>query len=273
MSWSKKPIEWIDNGTAFISVPFTWNLPEVYSRCVWLGREGYKVNVGGPAVGLMWPYLSDVAIIGGGINALWRHNPDATFTSRGCIRKCPFCAVPRLEPQFVELSHWEPRPIICDNNLLACSKKHFDKVVDSLKPFTAVDFNQGLDARLLNSHHIQRLTELDLKVIRLAWDHIKEERVVRDAIMALTAAGIPKHKIHVYVLIGYDDNPDDALYRLQTLKSIGVWPNPQRYNPLDTLVRDSYVAANWTDRQLKRYMRYWARQAYLEHIPFEDYKG
>ena len=34
------------------------------------------------------------------------HNPDATFTTRGCIRACPFCTVPRTEGRFVELQDW-----------------------------------------------------------------------------------------------------------------------------------------------------------------------
>lgn len=270
--WPKKTIYWTQNNSAFVSVPFTWNLPQAYSTCVWLRQEGYDVWAGGPAVSLMPDMLREVAQLGDSVNALPRHNPDATVTSRGCIRHCKFCAVPIIEGDLVELSTWEPKFIVCDNNLLACSRRHFDRVIDSLKPLRGVDFNQGLDARLLTSYHIDRLRELNVSVIRLAWDDVNLESIITDALNRLLAAGFSKRKLRVYVLLGFDDTPEDALYRLETLKARGIRPNPQRYNPLDTLKRDSYVSPNWTDYELHRYMRYWSRQNWLERIAFEDYQ-
>jgi len=269
--WPKKAIDWIEDGVAYVSVPFTWELPQAYSRCVFLREQGYSVRAGGPAVSLMPDYLVDVAEIGGEVDALKHHNPDATFTSRGCIRKCGFCAVPKIEGDLVELDNWEPKPIICDNNLLACSKAHFDKVIDSVRGFKHIDF-QGIDARVLAYYHAARFSELDC-LLHIGWDHIGLEEQVLTAIWKLLRAGLPERRIRVYVLIGYDDTPEDALYRFETLKAWGIWPNPQRYNPLDTLKRDSYVAPSWTDRELRRMMRYWGRQAWLGGIDFEDYVG
>jgi hypothetical protein len=156
MSWRGGFAEWTEDHTAYLSVPFTWSLPAVYQRAAWLRAEGYRVRAGGPAVSLMPGYLADVAEIGGEVDALPHHNPEATFTSRGCPRRCPFCAVPRIEGELRELDDWPARPIVCDNNLLACSRAHFDRVVDRLKPLAGVDFNQGLDARLLTAYHAER---------------------------------------------------------------------------------------------------------------------
>ena len=271
MSWGKHFIEWIENDIAFVSCVFTWQLPEVYQRCIWLRQEGYRIYAGGPAVSLMPEYLADVAEIGGQINALPRHNPNATFTSRGCPRNCSFCAVPRIEGDLVELDGWEPKPIVCDNNLLACSRCHFDKVIDSLKGIKGVDFNQGLDARLLTDYHIERLRELNLSHIRLAWDHTNLESLVQSAISRLADAGLSKGKINVYVLIGFDDSPEDALYRLETLRNIGIRPFCQRYQPLNSLRRNSYVAPNWTERQLRDFCRFWNKQIYFRSVSFSDY--
>lgn len=270
MGWSKGIIEWMDNNVVYISVPFTWKLEEARQRATFWSTF-YEVTVGGPAVDLMPYFFSGVdTVVGESVNALPRHNPDATFTSRGCIRKCKFCAVPKIEGDLVELDNWEPKPIICDNNLLACSKVHFDKVIDSLKNVPGVDFNQGLDARLLTNYHAIRIAELHIGAVRLAWDNTKSESKVMGAISKLNKVGISNSAIRVYVLIGFDDTPEDALYRLQTLKDIGIRPCPQRFNPLDTLRRDSYVSPNWTDRELRKYMRYWSKR-HLWHIPFEDY--
>jgi len=270
--WSGKPVEWIDGNKAYISVPFTWNAQAVWSRCIHLRTESYEVTVGGPGAKLMSHIFAGVATVGDHADALWRHNPRATVTSRGCIRSCEFCAVPKVEGDLRELPSWEPKSIVCDNNLLACSRTHFGKVIDSLKHIPAVDFNQGFDARLLRPHHVNRLAELDLHMVRLAWDHTPDEQTVMDAIAMLRASGIPREKIRVYVLIGFDDTPEDALYRLIKLKEHHIWPNPMRFNPLDTAKRDSYVAPGWTGRELRRFMRYWARQRWLAGIPFDEFE-
>ena len=227
--WIGGLTDWTEGNTAFLSVVFSWQLPQAYQRAVWLKMQGYHVRAGGPAVSLHPYYLIDVAEIGGEVDALPYHNPNATFTSRGCIRRCPFCAVPRIEGDLIELEDWEPKPIVCDNNLLACSRKHFDRVIDRLKPIKGVDFNQGLDARLLTKYHTGRLAELDLRMVRLAWDDVQFESQVASAIEKLRKALIPVKKIRVYVLFGFQDTPEDALYRMRTLKKEwGIDPLPMR---------------------------------------------
>lgn len=265
--------EWIDGLSAHLSVVFSWNLERAYQRAVWFSSLGYRVRAGGPAVALNPDFLADVAEIGGDVVALPHHNPNATFTTRGCIRKCPFCAVPKIEGDLIELAEWEPRPIVCDNNLLAASRVHFDRVIDRLKPLSGVDFNQGLDSRLLTDYHAGRLAELDLYVARLAWDTTAYESQFLTAYQRLRDAGLSERMIRVYVLIGFDDTPEDALYRLQTVWGMSSFPNPMRYQPLDARRRNDYVAAAWTDRELKRFMRYWSRTHWFGHIPFQDYVG
>lgn len=268
--WVKGVVNWVKDGIAYVSVPFTWYLPKAYEICTFWGLV-CKVKAGGPAVDLMPDFLSNVSEVGGKVDALRYHNPDAVFTSRGCIRKCRFCAVPKIEGDLVELKSWEPKPIVCDNNLLACSKKHFDKVIDSLKNVPNVDFNQGLDARLLTNYHADRLAELDIFSVRLAWDSVGYETQVMSAIEKLRKSGIKKTKIRVYVLIGFKDTMQDARYRLETLKNMGVLINPMRYNPLNTLRRDSYIAPGWTDRDLRRFMSYWSMLVRFRGIPFDEY--
>lgn len=268
--WPKTFIEWIEGDTAYLSVPFTWNLPAAYQRAVWLGQS-YRVRAGGPAVALMSDYLSGVAEIGGDVDAITRHNPQATYTSRGCIRHCSFCAVPKIEGDLVELDDWPVRPVICDNNLLACSVAHFDKVIDRLKvAYAAVDFNQGLDARLLTKHHAQRLAEV-AGVVRLAWDSVGNESEFMRAFGLLRSVRIPKDRIRVYVMLGYKDTPEDARYRLETVHRLGIKPNPMRYNPLDALERDAYVGEYWTDNLERQYMRYWANLRFTASVPFDEW--
>lgn len=266
-------MEWEDDDRAYISVVFSWQKQDAYQRASWLKASGKEVWMGGPAVYNDPWFFDDVAFVSPPLrhDVVWRHNQDATFTTRGCLRRCPFCIVPKIEPEYKELSFWDVRPIVCDNNILAASTRHFDGVIDKLKPLKGIDFNQGLDARLMTKHHAERLRELDMKMVRLAWDDTRIEKQWMSAFDQLRNAGFPANKIQSYVLIGYNDTPDDALYRLETIKSLGAMPNPMRFQPLDTPKRNSYVGENWTDAELKRYMRYWSRQVWLGHIPFKEY--
>lgn len=269
MTWSKGIVEWTEGDTAFLSVVFTWHLPKAYMRAVWLREQGYEVKAGGPACLLMPDYLADVAEVNGcSVDALWRHNPEATFTSRGCIRKCPFCAVPIIEGDLVELDEWEPKRVVCDNNLLACSWRHFESAVERLSHIPDLDM-QGIDARLVTKRHAELLADLDLSVLRVAWDHINSPPW--KGVDYLRQAGLPKDRIRVYVLIGFNDTPEDATYRLTETRARGYLPCPQRYNPLDALERDSYVGPDWTDGELTRFMRYWYTPR-VWGVPFEEWR-
>jgi hypothetical protein len=269
--WKAGLVDWVADDTAYVSVVFSLNLPEAYERVVWYKAQGYRVEAGGPAVSFNPDYLISVAEVGGDYpDAVGKHNPKATFTQRGCIRSCPFCIVPKIETMG-ELDSWPIRPVVCDNNFLACSDMHFNSVIDKLKPLRGIDFNQGLDARLLTKARADRLGELDMRTVRLAWDNTGMERAYLRAVQLLTNAGFPKNVLRTYVLIGYRDTPEDALHRLETIRALGIWPNPQRFQPLNSLRRNEYVGPNWTDAELKRFMRYWANLRYTGGIPFDEF--
>ncbi|MDD5510624.1 MAG: hypothetical protein PHI12_07440 [Dehalococcoidales bacterium] len=276
MSWNKSIIHWREEDNVYVSVAFTWHLPLAHKLCQWNTQAGFRVLAGGPAVELMPHYLADVAEVGGNMYPLplSRHNPDATFTTRGCIRRCTFCAVPKIEGDFRELNDWIPAPIVCDNNLLASSQKHFDTVIDRLKVFKGVDFNQGLDARLLNAHHIERLQELRLPILRFAWDDTSNESVIMDAIARILAAGFPKRRVHCYALFGYNDTSEDALYRADKIKEKGIRPFMMRYQPLNALKKDQFdtnCMGNWTEKEMSRFTRYWCRQNWFSKIPYKEF--
>ena len=270
MTWSKRPVHWEDDTAHCYSIVFSWDLYE-WAKDIQPELDGKDVVVGGPAVKMMPELVPDWVTIGQDMPALWRHNPEATRTSLGCIRRCPFCAVPKMEGNLVELDEWEVKPIVIDNNLLACSTTHFDKVIDSMLQLEWCDFNQGLDARLLTDYHAQRFTELREPTIRLAFDSTKYESSFIEAVERLKKAGLPNRCIKVYVLMGFDDTPEDALYRLGYIWSMGIKPNPMRYQPINTIKKNDYVHPAWTHRELDRYMSYWSNLRYTASVPFDEY--
>lgn len=256
--WRKGIASWKCGETLYISVPFTWLMGEA-EKMASLHRG--QVMIGGP--GTMKPTECP------GFSPLLFHNPAATFTTRGCPNRCPFCAVPKLEPEFKEIPDFRPAPVVCDNNLLAASKKHLERVVDRLRPFPLVDFNQGLEARKFTPEVADLFGRLRCKV-RFSFDWIEAEAEVKQAV-DLCRARTTKD-IGIYVLIGFNDTPEEARYKLETVRSWGIRPNPMRYQPLKAKKKNEYVAPGWTELELARMVDYYSLLRWYEHIPYEDFK-
>lgn len=268
---NRKWLYWETSKYHNFSFIFSWHLWE-WLQTAQPELDGKKTRIGGPAVIINSKWVPDW-IEKGNEKVLYRHNNFATRTTKGCIRKCLFCSVPLIEGNFFELLDYEIKPILIDNNLLACSKKHFNRVIDNLKKLEWCDFNQGLDIRLLNKYHAELFSELKNPLIRLAWDSLEDEKYFRRSYKLLRSAGIRKNNIQVYVLIGFADNPDDALYRLTEIKKLGLLSNPMRYQPVDCKKKNNYIGGGWTDKQLKDYMRYWSNMRFFRSIPFGEYQN
>lgn len=274
--WQKSPLIWHEGSTEYISVVFTWDLPKVQAR---IRQRTFGVGryvAGGPAVKMLPQYFDGdpVEIQDDYPGVLQKHNPLATWTSQGCPNKCGFCAVDKIHPEFREIENFPVAPMVCDDNLLACSEKHFDEVIDKLKAanFTWFDFNQGLDVRLLTKYHARRFAELKNPIIRLAWDNTTGEDYICGAIVNLIKAGVRRRNIRCYVLIGYEDSPGYAEYRLVMLRyAYGIMPNPMRYQPPGCLKKNEYVAPNWSHYELDRFMSYWSNIRFTGGVPFEEY--
>lgn len=179
------------------------------------------------------------------------------FASRGCVRKCPFCAVPKLEPQYKGIARISPlvhpehsEIVLLDNNFLASPYKL--EILNELAHLRNVrnkryliDFNQGLDARLIGLETAVALRNLKLKCVRLAYDSTVVRNSLRKAIDYLMMAGFRGKDIIVYTMYNYQDTPDDFLERVQDLLDWGVVVYPMMYQPTDALVKNSYVAPGW----------------------------
>lgn len=179
------------------------------------------------------------------------------FSSRGCIRKCPFCSVTQLEPKFeskdsikhlVYLDH--KKIVFWDNNFLA--SPHRVSILDELQELQLeVDFNQGLDARLLTEELAIHLCALKLPIVRLAYDSDSVRESLKEAIELLKGLGIDRRRIIVYCLYNYDDTPESFLERIKDLINWGVVSYPMRYQSLKPEPKDSYICPNWTKQQLE----------------------
>ncbi|MBE8952367.1 MAG: hypothetical protein SR1Q7_04390 [Quinella sp. 1Q7] len=286
-----------------------------------------------------------------------------TYTTRGCIRKCSFCAVSKLEPVykshvkiFDQLQRTAKRfgakrnLLLMDNNVLASEK--FDEVIDEIKAcgfgkgatyvppdeyavtlknlrdgfneraclrkmislydelerrlpenlagefyfvreenfllsvagataekiFAAdefvrplfekyfkrkqlvryVDFNQGLDARLLDEHKMSRLAELNLHPMRIAFDHIEQRDVYERAIRLAAKYGV--RDLSNYLLYNFLDTPEDFYNRLRINidlceeLDVAIYSFPMKYCPIDDpkfFANRDYVGRHWNKKFIR----------------------
>ena len=140
--------------------------------------------------------------------------------------------------------------ILWDNNILASPywRNIFDELEESA---VEVDFNQGLDARLMTEETALRLQRLKIPIVRLAYDSKGIKESLKKTIGLLKDVGIDGRRIVVYCLYGYLDTPDDFIERIRELITWGVVAYPMRYQPLEPCKKDSYISPNWNGEQLE----------------------
>lgn len=262
LAWPKKSVSWIEDRTLHVSIPFTWELPKVRGEIQQKSFLWDDVVVGGPAVFLMPGYFEEFSFVRESDRCdgvLQRVNPLATRTTEGCIRNCQFCGVKKIYPQFRELSDWPDLPIICDDNLLASSREHFEKVIYRLRNHDWVDI-QGVDARLLTPFHANRFATLPNPILRMALDHDRDKDAWKQAYEILRGSGIAKHKIRTYVLIAFDSDPDECWERCEWIESFGVKALPLWFHTLDSLewnvVTKEQQNLGWNDFERRRIMQW-----------------
>jgi hypothetical protein len=201
------------------------------------------------------------------------------FSSRGCIRSCPYCAVPLIEGSMNSIKHsikrliWpgHKRVIFFDNNFLASPT--WRKILDEVEELDLrSDFNQGLDARLVTEEVANRISRLKIdRFVRLSYDYAQMRLYVRNAIELLKSQGINGRNILVYTLYNFTDDPDDFYTRVRDILEWGAVCYPQRYEPNQALYKNQYVSPKWDATRLNAVQR--ARRVIGNHGAFLPHKG
>lgn len=197
------------------------------------------------------------------------------FTSRGCIRRCPWCIVPvkegNIKPHASIYEFWDRKHsdiILLDNNLLA-SPNWETTLVELHKEKLRVDFNQGLDIRLVDDDKANYLAKLKYrKQLRFAFDDLGMEKQFRQGMETLKNAGITLSSVMIYFLIGFNSSLDEDLERLEIIKSYKATPFAMRYQEVNDVKAPVYRP----DRELHEFAR-WINlpHGFYKHIPFKEW--
>lgn len=235
-----------DPNIIYVSSVFTKNRSHALSA----GRlhSNAKIEVGGSGVSLTRTLPNEVEHIMPDYS-LYDCDFSMGFTSRGCIRKCPWCVVPIKEgyirdhapiTEFLHPDH--DKLILLDNNFMASPKmrNNLEFIRDhDLK----VSFNQGLDIRLIDEDVANTLADINYynghftaPCLYFSFDTPEIEPYVRQGVEILKNAGIKPRLLTFYILCGFATTHEQDLHRFKVLRELGVVPYIMIYNDLDQLI-------------------------------------
>ncbi len=293
------------------------------------------------------------------------HNAYFAYMTRGCVNKCKFCAVPKLEPEYCNYIGLEKRInitrerfgeqrdlLLLDNNVLA--SKCYNKIIDEIKKcgfgvgatytppneyeiminnlkdgyndrayirkaikiyrelvdkiddntvrkdlynrleeahclyhYTAtkekiieldayirplydklynpsakrkriVDFNQGIDSRLITDKNMKKLSEVNIKPLRIAFDHWELRDVYERSVRIAVNNGITN--LSNYLLYNFEDKPEELYYRLRLnvdlCEELGasIYSFPMKYHPIndkDYFKNRDYIGKHWNRKFIR----------------------
>lgn len=178
------------------------------------------------------------------------------FLTRGCIRNCPWCVVPKKEGMIRPYRTWEEikRPdsrdiVFMDNNILAIDYG-IEQMANMIGKGVRVDFNQGLDARLITPDVAEIISKLKwIRHIRMACDTDAMLDVVLNRIELLKMHGVKPYRLFIYVLV---QDIHSAEKRVLALKNAGVDPFAQPYRDFENNIeptREQRDFARWVNRK------------------------
>ncbi len=207
------------------------------------------------------------------------------FTSRGCIRNCPFCIVPKIEGKIRSIAPdvqnyiypGHKKVVLWDNNFLA--SPDWKEAIENLREIgLKIDFNQGLDARLIDEEKARILADLRMHVLRMAYDWIGEKKIITNAVNLLTEHGVKRRNILFYTLYNfydsaqsYGDSPNEFLSMIKDIQELGCVCYPMRFEPLTSLKKNQFISPLWTAEQIEAIAK--ARRVIGYGGAFPPYEG
>lgn len=204
----------------------------------------------------------------------WSLYPDCDysiiFTTRGCIRKCKFCIVNEKEGLIhnIPLTSLNPNGKhikILDNNFFA--NPSWRENLKMLKQFNQpLEFNAGIDLRILTKEQCEELAKCKIKSIHCAWDNYKDKEYILPKLKMLTEYVKP-YKILCYVLVGFENKEivETDIERVETIWSLGVYPFVMGYI--------NYNDRKWKrSRSVKDFARWCNNRFIFKKVKWEEYK-
>jgi hypothetical protein len=190
------------------------------------------------------------------------------FLTRGCPRGCSFCHVAQKEGKcsykvanLDEFWKGQKEIVLSDPNILACVD-HKDLLQQLVDSEAGVEFNQGLDIRLITDSNLDLLRQIKLKQIHFAFDRWQDKDIIEPRLRAFKeVTGYDRGKVMVYILVNYDTELWQDIERIQLCRELNFSPFPMIYDK------------EHCDPIYKKLQRWCSNYIFWQTPTFEEYKG
>lgn len=138
-------------------------------------------------------------------------------------------------------------------------KPYFEDIYSRKKPRKRfVDFNQGIDSRLINDSNMEKMFEIPIRPVRIAFDHWELHEIYEKAVRTAVKHG--HTSLSNYVLYNFKDKPVE-LYRRLRLNvdlcdelGISIYSFPMKYHPIEDpkyFSNRDYIGEHWNRKFIR----------------------
>jgi len=248
----------------YVSCIFAKNRAKALGIAQFYENLGSEVHVGGSGIDLETVLPDEIENMQPDFS-LYNLDYSLGFTSRGCIRDCEWCIVPRKEGWIREVGYdWirHDKVKLLDNNFLA-SPKSIEKLNYFIESDLKVCFTQGNDIRLVSPKVADLLAKVNARnnswkrrCYYFAFDQPELEPVILKKIKLLNEHGIPSYCQLYYVLCGFNTSHEQDMRRISVLHNHGCMAFVMKYHNKD----------DWLNK-----LANWCNQRYYKVCNFKDF--
>lgn len=121
-----------------------------------------------------------------------------------------------------------------------------------------VDFNQGVDARLITDENMKKLSEINIYPLRIAFDHWEQKDIYETAVRRAIKYGIKN--LSNYTLYNFQDKPEHLYYRIklnvELCEELGanIYSFPMKYHPINDpefFMNRDFIGKHWNRKFIR----------------------
>ncbi len=191
----------------------------------------------------------------------------------GCPRGCQFCHTGVKDGlrshKVADLSEFwngQKNIVLIDQNILA-APEYEDLLNQLIESKAYVEFNGGLDIRLMTEKKAELIKQMKIKLIHFAWDRYEDGNFVKPKLLDFAnITNWDRHKVVVYVLCGFKQKKvlQEDLERIDFIRNCG-----RGFQPYVMLYDKDNIPKGHELRKLQRWVN--NKFVFMKCNSFDDY--